>query len=520
MNNDVYWETGDSDWSPYHFYGLNPFVSSKDNSGRKVFGPLQEKNMDIDNVRSQRRQAAAKKRSLRSKSVSLSGYRALQASYKAVRDRLLRGPPPKMRSRRKRYPTAGRSRRGRGSRRRGVKGKYIKKQGLTGGKPFVGKAGEEDAAVKRHMKYGVVYEVGYSGVSTSANGTQITHATCPEKALMVSLFMAMVKKVVNLHNGVIKNWEDLPQFPGAYSPSAVKFFLLYEKIVNGIPIKDNITVTWTQANYPTWFSLITYGETPTANLGLVELFFNEFNAFPLILQLSRFIEFQMTYTNSTAGVGETQAIAIDMDNAKFNIDLVSNFVYQNRSIPEDGSTSALDIDQQPLFEVKCYGQGSGAIRRTNISTSGVNNSSDPINMNTGLDVAVPGLGGDDRNVLAEPSKGAFINVRYVKNTICNPGVVESEKITSHYRFRLQDIVMKMKDFVNPFPTTGAIPIGKQRDMLGKFCYHWFRKTISLQNATTVSVAFQHHWAAGVTLRTHKDTSTGPFVGVVNRTIPT
>jgi hypothetical protein len=256
-------------------------------------------------------------------------------------------------------------------------------------------------------------------------------------------------------------------------------------------------------------SVVTCGIGATsANPGLVEKFIQEFvTDATLYFKLLSFDQLLVSFSSATGiGMGTAYGKGIDLDNALFNLDIVSNFVYQNRSVADDLSTSALDVDQIPLYEVKTFGKGTAPV---GIEYRGGTSRVQAVDISTGVDSV---LIGDDANALAEPSKGSFLNAKYCINTLANPGVVNTQKLKSHYRIKLFDLVMKLKGFTTTYISNA--PTVKVRDMMGKYCYHWFRKTIDLSGSTAMNITYQHHWAGGCTLSLRKDTSTNAYVGKI------
>lgn len=379
---------------------------------------------------------------------------------------------------------------------------------LGGGRALMGSLSEEDKNVKKHMRYGVVYEYGTSATLTSPQGVGLCHATFPERSVLVCMFMALFKKLLNLHEGVIKDWEDVPFYPGAYNANKVYVTLTYEYQVTSTTVSDaNIQIATEPLTYLTWFSVIT--QKSDVAPGLVEKFIDEFyqgRNNQRWFRVTKFKTFSFVYENATAGLGQAGAIGLDLDNVTFNLDLVSNLVYQNRSVADDGSGSALDIDQQPLFEVQLGGRGTQILDVTQAI-----NLVPPVDITTGVSSI---LFGSDKNLLAEPAKGKYSNVRTVANVICSPGVIKSHKLKSHYKLKFNTLIKKLVGFTATFsvPPANALPTVAVRDTLGEFCYHWFRKTISLSGGQNLLMAYQHHWAAGCTVSYKKDSRTGPYIG--------
>lgn len=362
-----------------------------------------------------------------------------------------------------------RSRKGRSRRSKGI-------PGLSGGRAIIGGRDEEDPQVKRHAKYGVVIENGSSGTVQDTNGGWLVQSSVPQVILLQSVFLSLVKQAFNQIGLTVKDFTigaPVHNLFNAYvsPPTEYTYLLNYLRIDGGY---QNIVYTSTISSDTLLFvaeQLMGQLTALGADTGLNLQKFKHFNIF-------------------VGGQGEGSAFlngqplsSLDMDGVYFNIDSVSNLVYQNRSQSDDSSTSALDVDQQPLFEVVVDGSGCGPVYVND-------NNAVTYRLNTDYATGVyKKVFGGNKNLIAEPSKSSFNNAQRCMDTISNPGVVKQSKLKSHYRMKMDNIFMKIRIFE---------AINNGRSDIGKYRGHWFRKTISLADGNGMTVAYQHHFAIGVT----------------------
>lgn len=369
-------------------------------------------------------------------------------------------------------------------------------KGLVG-TAIVGGRDEEDGQVKRHMAKGVVIEYGKSEEFTSTvTGTpnqtysslSIVHSTFPTKSVMDAVCASIVKLLFVRMGFMVKNLD------GAILPTglaSVAHTLAYD-YYNVSGSRSQSTVSFTPGT-TTYFGLAQL--LAASILSISEAVAQSINKFGKIWIVS-------------ASVDQWQA-SLDMDVCYFKMDLVSNFVYQNRTHADDGSTVATDIDQQPLFEVQSIGKGNGPTSNDGGRDTLVSLYVDRV---TGLHTQKHGdnTGAVDKFLTAEPSKRTWMNVTRVKDDIANPGVVKQSKLKSKYTFTMTKFLPYLRQFGGDTE--------KNKTQLGKFKHMWFRKTIAIGATTAltpVRIAYQHHWAIGVTYKYKENNRTVAFVANEN-----
>lgn len=362
-------------------------------------------------------------------------------------------------------------------------------RGLAGGYSLIGPVDEEDKHVKRHQRYGIIQEYGKSGTLNNSTGTLhggwIIHSTCPQTTFMVSVCMSIIKKAFNYVGISIKNFNEQVVLPSGINPTVMSVFITYY-IGNQIKyiVTNNTLAGTTYKDLADGLTNNILSLTP--------------DTVQSITKLDTLYIYKDTAPTDPALPDNTSIIAkLDMDCMKFNIDVAANLVYQNRSVADDTATSALDIDQQPLFEVGTIGHGNGPIFVSTPKSASYDAFTDKI---FGIDTI---NSGSDAFLLCEPTKATFTNAKKIYNTISAPGVVRQSKLKSHYKFHnLWDIMMKIFAYNTANST---------RALLGKWKALWFRKTIAQSGGQAISVAFQHHYAVGCTCIYKRDNRTAPFL---------
>lgn len=371
--------------------------------------------------------------------------------------------------------------RGKGKRKYNGKGrKAAKRSNKSLGQVAVsGGSVEEDKRVKKHQKRGIVYEYGSASSLSAANGVMLTHSTMPERSLLRAVVLSLLKSMLSKFNLTFKDCQEA--FPG----------------INSI---TNFDILFTYKSSGAWSTISPYNfstATAISNVAIgVEALFTGLSA-SVVQAFEKFgtLTLQEHTTAKIVGV-------IDLDNTFFKMDLASNLVYQNRSVSQESATSstnALDVAQDPLFEVQLNGKGTGPI--------GVNDR-DTLNFfvdyDTGVSIIDVASGTPGNMWLAEPSKGMFINVRKAVNTMSQPGVVKQSKLTSYYYFSLTKLIPYLRLFGT---------VNNTKLCIGKFRTLWFRKCISLPSGDkqNMTMAYHHHWAVGVTCTIKKDFRTQSYV---------
>lgn len=372
------------------------------------------------------------------------------------------------------------SKRSKRSRRAKANRQYSKSLGqvaITGGRS------EEDYAVKRHMKYGVVLEYGESDQVSSAHGVGIVQSTVPGTTFGTAIMLALVKTLWSVAKISMKNPTD--KLPNLNGYTMVRMYIAYW--TSGATTEDDSAQ-----------SQVNSADMTTGTNTFLDMAISIRDVVDQITAAKRqgIVKFGTAWL--TGGDSSEIFAQIDLDTTTFNIDLVSNLVYQNRSKPATDVTNAQDVAQEPLFEVMCDGNGTGPVPSSARWTGGFI----PgyfVSTNSGtrqIAFSDPGGGVDtefQKQLLAEPSKYSFTNCRYVKTDIANPGVVKQSKLKTHLRLSFTRLFKYMMNY-------GSTYYDYNQYMIGRYRYHWFRKTIDLALSTDCNVAYQHHWAAGVTCK--------------------
>jgi len=402
--------------------------------------------------------------------------------------------------------------RGTRSKRRGSSKKYSKRtsrrgvRGLAGGSAIVGGRDEEDPAVKAHMKSGVVIEYGVSGTATSAvaGETQIfkyssmalVHSTVPQIQLMEALCVSLVKILFIRAGYHVKNIGE-PIGNTSEGTSVLSLYIDYNYGVGGLHGQIGVSAT---PGTTTYYAL--------ALLIAADILSKSANT------VQNIVKFGKAWLASPAA-GTNWLSSVDLDVCRFKIDMVSNLVYQNRTIADDSSSSAIDIDQVPLFEVQTLGNGSGPI--SNDGSIG----SRPIEQffvhaKTGVLEIKHGTSAGlvDKFLTAEPSKGTWQNSKKIYDTIANPGVMKQSKLKSRYNFTFTKLIPYFRFWSENNSTPLDPATHRTYSKLGKYKHLWFRKTISIGSTTTnipVQIAYQHHWAVGITCKYKENNRTVAYV---------
>lgn len=383
-------------------------------------------------------------------------------------------------------------------RRRRGKGKYRTKRVPTsaggaslGRKAISGGLDEEDAAVKRHQKYGVVMEYAKTDTLSSNHAGVVVHGSFPQYTVGRAMCYAMVKKIFNRASQFMKNFNDTVK-PIQGGGNLRLYFQFEQQVASGEQDYQEIIV-----------GTDTYGDVGD---GVWNKFVKKLSA----VEKQLWIKFTRFWLTDDVDASKWFA-SLDADALTFKIDTVSNFVYQNRTKTDDASPSsnAYDVSQDPLFEVEAVGKGTGPVYVTGGAELPVLNGA----ISTTNGYTFP----DFSNVklanflYTEPSKGWFTNCKYLVDTAANPGVVKQSKLKSHYKFNLNKLV----PYLNIFG--GATPLDYTYCKLGKWKQLWFRKTIDLTGGTSqpITVAFQHHFAIGVTAMYKVNNRTVPYTANVN-----
>jgi len=398
--------------------------------------------------------------------------------------------------------------RGTRSKRRGSSKKYSKRtsrrgvRGLAGGSAIVGGRDEEDPAVKAHMKSGVVVEYGVSGNLDSAVSTHryssmsLVHSTVPQIQLMEALCVSLIKTLFIRAGYHVKNIGD-PVGNTGFGIGVLSLYVDYYYGIAGAHSQFDIQITpGTTTYYVAAVDLASKFLSRSAN------------------RAQELVKFGKAWLASP-DTGTNWLSSIDLDVCRFKIDIVSNLVYQNRTVADDNSSSATDIDQVPLFEVQTYGNGSGPISNDG-SIRGTGIQSFFVDAKTGILGVKHGnaAGVVDKFLTAEPSKGTWQNSKRIIDTIANPGVVKQSKLKSRYNFTFTKLI----PYFRFWSEDGSIPLNplthRTYSKLGKYKHLWFRKTISIGSTLTnipVQIAYQHHWAVGITCKYKENNRTVAYV---------
>jgi len=404
--------------------------------------------------------------------------------------------------------------RGTRSKRRGSGKKYRKRasrrgvKGLAGGSAIVGGRDEEDPAVKAHMKSGVVIEYGISGTATSAvagvPGPQIykyssmalVHSTVPQIQLMEALCVSLVKILFIRAGYHVKNIGE-PIGNTSAGGTILSMYVDYYYGRGGLHGQFGVSATpGVTTYYQLALDISAAILTKSANTA------------------QQLVKFGKAWLANPSG-GANWLSSVDLDVCRFKIDMVSNLVYQNRTIADDSSSSATDIDQVPLFEVQTLGNGSGPISNDGsignrpIEQFFVHGKTGILEIKHGNDAGVV-----DKFLTAEPSKGSWQNSKKIYDTIANPGVMKQSKLKSRYNFTFTKLIPYFRFWSDngTSPLNPATNVGYSK--LGKYKHLWFRKTISIGSTTTnipVQIAYQHHWAVGITCKYKENNRTVAFV---------
>jgi len=375
---------------------------------------------------------------------------------------------------------SSRSKYGRKSRRGRGNGGGKKKYPGAAGTAFIGSPGTEDPAVKKHGYKGVQWEYCYSNTITGNHGGYVLHSTMPQKTVLNVACLALVKKIFSLMGISIKDYKDTMILPEFYERIDVKVAFF----------EDGNTDAESSVTSGIFDLTKTYNELAEGiQASLLTITANQNNALYKMGQLTVLVA-------ETAGLFKPFHI-LDGDGIKFEIDAVSNLVYQNRSGTDAASTS-----QDPLFQVDLNGDGQRPVATRNPASAGTDEIK--VDWSSGM----VGLDFDTNliNYLSDPSKAAYKHVKTVKNDVLSPGVVKQHKLSSHNRISLLRLLKTLT--LNGTSTT---PSNDRTWGFGKYSYHWFRKTIDFSSANPYTVAWTLHLALGATCLTYKSSRTFPIV---------
>jgi len=356
---------------------------------------------------------------------------------------------------------------------------------LAGGKALIGSPDEEDAQVKSHMRRGIVVETGVSGVPASTgqgnHAGYIVHSTFPQATVVDAFMLAILKAMYTYSGQSFKNPDEVVApfggGGGTVNQTVLRWQIIYYVGTGSNVLSANATVgTTTFYSWATGMATQFWGITADAAHGLTKF------------GISKIIDASPTVGNNTL-------VSIDLDVCKVKMDLVSNLVYQNQT-----GSSALDVSQDPMFEVHSIGKGTGPI--------GVDGSPGyPLTKNFFVNW-VSGVAqsdaGTNKYLIAEPSRAYFTNTKKVVNTSMNPGVMKQSKLKSHYEFTLTKLFPYLTNF-------GTLNYPNSKLVLGKFKHIWYRKTIDLAASAIYTVCYQHHFAIGATCKVRHDFRTAPYV---------
>jgi len=391
------------------------------------------------------------------------------------------------------YRKPGRFSRKRGSVRRNARKSRMSVRGtksLAGGMALVGRPDEEDAQVKSHMRRGVVVETGYSGSPASGSGAHagyIVHSTWAELTVLDAFFLAVLKAMLGYCGQSFKNPAQFVERIGG-GGNTIQQENLQWRLIYWIGTSSNFIFANAAVGVTTYFEW-------AADMSQQLLAITPVNAEGIVKAgLCKIMDI-------TPLVEDNQLVSIDMDVCTVKLDIVSNLVYQNRS-----GTSALDVTQDPLFEVQSIGKGTGPIGAD--GASGYNLTRNFfVDRQSGV---VQSDSGTNRYLIAEPSKAYFLNTKKVVGTSMNPGVMKQSKLKSHYKFTLTKLIPYLSTF-------GSNNFNKA--VLGKFKHIWYRKTIDLGESPNYVVSYQHHHAVGATCKIRHDFRSVPYVHIINAAQP-
>jgi len=499
---EIRWQSGEQDWNPWSVYGLNPFVDPS--AGPKyVQGPFNKKERKMAPIMMKKRKRKVRTSHRRRNQVGpVETARVIEVGE--IMDTSLNENNINMPlARRSRPSKSGRTvmrvvkrKRSHGKSKRKYKKRSTRRSGATtglaGGKAILGGRDEEDKQVKSHMRSGVVVETSSNAtVGTAAGsltGLYITHSNVAQNKLLIAIFMALLKKLMNYSGVSLSHFDEVIQVPGV-TTATVLFNLAYD------------------------FAASTGQLSATAAIG-VTTYYNVAAAWATQFQAvsadgaEKMIKWTICYIQAPAA-GFQKFYQMDCDNIKFKIDMVSNLVYQNRTAADDSSTSATDAQSMPLFEVQSNGKGTGPISvADNLSLQAA--AFIFVDSNTGVTSNVfgtaPGGVPTDTWMVAEPSKKSWINCTSVIDTAIAPGVMKQSKLKSRVTFKMNDLWSHMRTFGT---------INNTRVNFGKYKHLWFRKMLKLDASTSfVSVAYQNHLAYGVTCTYKRDNTTAAYVATV------
>jgi hypothetical protein len=292
--------------------------------------------------------------------------------------------------------------------------------------------GNKMRAVEQYQKNGVAYVNEYYGTITSPDCFYLMEATVAPALHISYVIMALLRKLFEKHGIRITGVDDV---------------ISYNDL-------GGVTQTATTPTFDVYlWQRSSSGTTATAKVSLNTTFSSVLNTTSTLATVAAafvqpFRDYSSGYDNAAAGTGtianltEPYAFSLVASNGfgvsitptecvllfdECNIEgmAVSEIRFQNRTISEDGNTSALDVTNQPLKAREYYFKG---LPRPKGANSQQMFRQFPANY--GVKVITAGNTGDvAMNTL--PAKGLFSNCKASKDFIVNPGEAQKRSLYHH-----------------------------------------------------------------------------------------
>lgn len=385
----------------------------------------------------------------------------------------------------------------RGGRRKTYRRRYAQSRNVAKSVGQVSVIGikEEDASVKRHARYGIVYEYSGSGTVSGASGCHLIQSTMAEQTVLVALMLAVLKQLYKSVGIDVKNVTDNIPTLGlldAVHPTVDQcIFISYTDASGG---QNQFSQTYSSGpGGVTWFGL--------ANT-LAGLITSQVSAASnqTVLKWNR-----IWLTNQPSN--SVWLASLDFDGLIMKLDAVSCMTYQNRTNGAEPDNSALDVTNDPLYEVRFYGKGSGPVPSNSPPFGGSLGVTYNVNAYNGFTSFDNGSGvGAPR--IPEPGKYSFINTGYGTADVAQPGVVKQSKLKYSLTMKVGEFLKKLKIYLTPGVVTNP------DSNFGKFCVLYFRKCIDLLGDGSYTIGFQHHLAYGITCKYKQNGTTIPYIAQV------
>jgi len=388
---------------------------------------------------------------------------------------------------------------GKAPKKRRSRGKYLKKRGgggrgrgrggpSLGKKAFNGSRDPNSAGVNKHAVSGVVYEYHTSGLlgggATNLHSGCIVQSTNATFNVIIGMFLALVKLAYNNNGTAVKNIDTALPIMNGYNSTLVAYIVYYYSGATGL-VKQNFSYSGTLGTDTLY--------TVAQNLASQYIALTAASSQDVI----KFVSFTVNTSISSVTL---PFVTIDLDSVTFNFDICSKLVFQNRSVADSVNTSALDIDQMPLFHSSVVGGGNGPMQKFDFTT--------PV-----MDLIVDQTSGvfaqdflTNKTLGSEPVKSSWSNLRggFVRDVL-NPGVITDSSLKYHRKITWNHLHTMFKDFGSGNPNFNP-------SRFGNFKFHWFAKSMDLLSSTTgYSVAYNHEWSLGCTALYRRKTVTAPYI---------